>query len=70
MNPAHPAAAASAPAEQAAQAIIDLINSRPRSPRPDEIAAIIRKTGTATAPATCPHCDSLDREYGPIIHQP
>ncbi len=52
-------------AEQAAQAIVELINSRPRSPRPDEIADIIRKLAVARSPAPCSHCDGLDREYGP-----
>lgn len=55
-------------AEQAAQAIIELINAQPRSPRPDEIAAIIRKVAVPPAvPATCPHCDDAYREYGPAI---
>jgi hypothetical protein len=54
--------------EQAAQAIVELINSRPRSPRPEEIADIIKKLAAAKPPATCSHCDlerDLDREYGP-----
>jgi hypothetical protein len=46
---------------------VDLINSRPRSPRLDEIAEIIRKStpgGIGAAP--CSHCEeALDREYGP-----
>jgi hypothetical protein len=53
--------------EQAAKAIVELINSRPRSPRPDEIADIIKKVAGARPP-TCSHCDlerALDREYGP-----
>jgi len=71
MNPAQPAATASGPAEVAAQAIIELINSRPRSPRPDEIVAIIKQAGSSAAPAArCPHCSSLDDEYGPITRQP
>jgi hypothetical protein len=53
-------------AERAAQAIVELINARPRSPRPEEIAAIIEKLAVpAVTTAPCPHCDSLDREYGP-----
>ena len=54
--------------EQAAKAIVELINSRPRSPRPDEIADIIKKLAAARPPAACSHCDlerDLDREYGP-----
>jgi hypothetical protein len=54
--------------EQAAQAIVELINSRPRSPRAEEIADIIKKLAAAKPPATCSHCDlerDLDREYGP-----
>jgi hypothetical protein len=65
---AHSAHAHSAPAsgaEQAAQAIVDLINARPRSPRQDEIADIIKTFTTTPPPATCGHCDALDREYGP-----
>lgn len=56
-------------AERAAQAIVDLINARPRSPRPDEIAAIIRKLAVPApaGPGTCPHCDDAYREYGPAI---
>lgn len=55
-------------AEQAAQTIVELINAQPRSPRPDEIAAIIREAAVALAvPAACPHCDDAYREYGPAI---
>ena len=67
MSPVHREPGVSSP-EQAAQAIIDLINSRPRSPRPDEIADIIKKLAAARPPATCSHCDlerDLDREYAP-----
>ena len=63
-----PAIPSEGPAEQAAQAIVELINAQPRSPRPDEIAAIIRKVAVSPAvPATCPHCDDAYREYGPAI---
>jgi hypothetical protein len=67
MRSAHREPVVSGP-EQAAQAIVELINSRPRSPRPDEIADIIKKLAAARPPATCSHCDlerDLDREYGP-----
>lgn len=58
-------------AEQAAQAIAELINSKPRSPRPDEILAIIDAlVRPTTATSSCPHCTALDREYGPIVHSP
>jgi hypothetical protein len=68
MKPVHPAIPADGAAEQAAQAIVELINAQPRSPRPDEIAAIIRKVAVPPArPATCPHCDDAYREYGPAI---
>jgi len=62
MSPARPEAGPIGSAEQAAQAIVELINSRPRSPRPDEIAEIIRKLAIAQPSA---HADDLDREYGP-----
>lgn len=67
MSPVHQEPVVASP-EQAAQAIVELINSRPRSPRPDEIADIIKKLAAARPPATCSHCDldrDLDREYGP-----
>jgi hypothetical protein len=52
-------------AELAARAIMELINSRPISPRQDEIVAIIKRLAVAeTAPAHAPDCDGLD-EYGP-----
>ena len=67
MKPTHSVPADGA-AERAAQAIVELINARPRSPRPDEIAAIIRKVAVPPlAPTTCPHCDDTFREYGPAI---
>lgn len=67
MKPVHSAPADGA-AELAAQAIVELINARPRSPRPDEIAAIIRKVAVPPAvPSTCPHCNDAYREYGPAI---
>lgn len=68
MSPAHPETATLSGAEQAAQAIVELINSRPRSPRPDEIAEIIRRfTPRGIAAAPCSHCEQdLDREYGPV----
>ena len=65
MSPVQPDSPAIRSAEQAAQAIVELINSRPRSPRPDEIAEIIRKLAIVPPPASCSHCDDLDREYGP-----
>lgn len=69
MTPAHTATATRSSAAQAAQAIVELINARPRSPRPEEIAAIIEKLAMPSpVKATCPHCDGLDGEYGPAIH--
>ena len=68
MRPAQPEPATASSAEPAAKAIVDLINSRPRSPRPDEIADILRKLAATRPQATCSHCDlerDLDREYGP-----
>lgn len=57
-------------AERAARAIIELINSRPWSPRVDEIAAIIELT-VVTPPPRTPSAPSisqeLDEEYGPDI---
>jgi len=50
--------------ELAAQAIVDLINSRPTSPRKDEIADIIARLADAT-PASA--SKRLNAEYGPII---
>ena len=68
MKPVHAGIPADGAAEQAAQAIVELINAQPRSPRPDEIAAIIRKVAVPQAvPAACPHCDDAYREYGPAI---
>jgi hypothetical protein len=52
-------------ADRAARAIVALINSRPYSPRPDEIAAIIEKLATDPTPAR-PAPSSLD-EYGPDL---
>lgn len=58
-------------AQKAAQAIVELIHSQPRSPRPDEIVPIIDALVRSTAiTAFCPHCTALDREYGPIVHCP
>jgi hypothetical protein len=57
-------------AERAARAIIELINSRPASPRQDEIVAIITRLAVeriTPAPASSADCDALDREYGPIM---
>lgn len=69
MNPLHSATLAPSAADHAAQAIVELINARPRSPRPEEIAAIIKKLAVPSpTKATCPHCDGLDLEYGPVIH--
>lgn len=66
MKSVHAQASMGSRAEQAAQAIMDLINSRPRSPRRDEIEAIIDKLAdTATGTVCCPQCAALDREYGP-----
>lgn len=71
MKSGHSEASPNGRAEQAAQAILALINSRPRSPRTDEIVAIINSLDlTAAAAPSCPHCGTLDREYGPINHQP
>jgi hypothetical protein len=70
MKHAHAPDAADSGAERAARAIVELINSRPRSPRPDEIVAIINALVRPPAAATpCPHCAALDREYGPILHR-
>ena len=53
-------------AERAARAIVELINSRPLSPRQDEIMAIIKELAVeATMPAPV-DSDGLD-EYGPDI---
>jgi hypothetical protein len=54
-------------ADAAASAIVDLINSRPVSPRREEIAAIIRThVADELAPAPAPDHDPL-AEYGPDI---
>jgi len=56
-------------AERAARAIIELINSRPLSPRQDEIVAIIKKLAvqaTMPAPGAAPPRDGLD-QYGPDL---
>jgi len=58
-------------AERAARAIVALINSRPYSPRQDEIEQIIeRHVAEARRPAP-PKLSSLD-EYGPDLttHRP
>jgi hypothetical protein len=53
-------------AERAARAIVELINSRPLSPRQDEIMAIIKELAVeATMPVPL-DCDGLD-QYGPDI---
>jgi hypothetical protein len=54
--------------ERAAQAIVALINSRPYSPRQDEIAAIIEELAIDRAVLTPAQCSSLD-EYGPDLSQ-
>ena len=71
MRPAQSEATTVSGPEQAAQAIVELINSRPRSPRPDEIAEIIRAfTPRRIAAAPSSPCeDALDREYGPITRR-
>lgn len=71
MSPADPEAETVRSPEQAAQAIVELINSRPRSPHQDEIAEIVRKfTPQRIAAAPCSHCEeALDREYGPVIRR-
>jgi hypothetical protein len=56
-------------AERAARAIVELINSRPFSPRQDEIVAIIKKLAveaTMPAPGAAPPRDGLD-QYGPDL---
>ena len=54
-------------AERAARAIVELINSRPLSPRQDEIMAIIIKELAVEATMPAPlDCDGLD-QYGPDI---
>jgi hypothetical protein len=71
MRSVHSATSLNSGAEEAAQAIILLINSQPRSPRPDEIIAVINKlVYTTAATMTCTHCASLDREYGPRFQHP
>lgn len=71
MNLAQGRSLLSSGVEQAARAIVDLINSRPNSPRPDEIAEIIDKLAVPdVATRSCPNCTNLDREYGPIISRP
>jgi hypothetical protein len=54
--------------ERAAQAIVELINSRPYSPRREEIADVIKQLAIeqATAPSSSPDRDGLD-EYGPDL---
>jgi len=69
--PSAPAASNGNGTERAAQAIVELINSRPRSPRPEEIVAILDTlVRSPAATASCRHCAALDREYGPIVHSP
>lgn len=53
-------------AERAARAIVALINSRPYSPRQDEIEQIIEKHVLATA-APGPSTPSGLDEYGPDL---
>ena len=69
MKSVHSETATSSGAERAAQAIVELINSRPRSPRSDEIAAIIRRIAIPEAVASCSQGNDLDREYGPTTRQ-
>jgi hypothetical protein len=52
-------------AEAAARAIIELINSRPTSPRQEEIVAIIRRLSAEATPVPPAARDGLD-EYGPV----
>jgi hypothetical protein len=71
MTSLHSTTSVSNGTEQAAMAIVELINAQPRSPRPDEIVAIINSLVRSTAAAaSCPQCTALDREYGPITHCP
>ena len=59
-------------AQRAARAIVELINSRPLSPRQDEIEAIIKKLAveaTMPAPGAAPSRDGLD-QYGPDLTKP
>lgn len=53
-------------ARQAATAIVQLINSRPRSPRQEEIEAIIEELAVAPLTARPSHPLGLD-EYGPDL---
>jgi hypothetical protein len=56
--------------QQAARAIIELINSRPSSPQQHEIAAIIEATVAAPAiraPSAPRVSKGLAQEYGPDI---
>lgn len=70
MKSTHSPTAKSTCAESAAKAIVELINSRPRSPRQDEIVAIISSlVPPPVAAAGCPHSAALDREYVPILHR-
>ena len=53
-------------ASKAANAIVNLINSRPQSPRYDEIKAIIEKLAASPISASDAHTLGLD-EYGPDL---
>jgi hypothetical protein len=55
--------------ERAARALITLSNSRPRSPRLDEIVAVIESTVVARRVSTLDTrlSKALDAEYGPDI---
>jgi hypothetical protein len=53
-------------AERAARAIVELINSRPLSPRQDEIMAIIKELAVEPTMPVPLDCDGLD-QYGPDI---
>jgi hypothetical protein len=60
------------PVDLAAQAVVDLINSQPFSPRQSEIVAIIEMILNVRPPpspqaSALPNCKELDEEYGPII---
>ena len=61
----HAGAATERGSDRAARAIVALINSRPYSPRQDEIAAIIEKLAIDRTPSP-PARSSLD-EYGPDL---
>lgn len=54
-----------------ADAIVDLINKRPQSPRREEIEDLVRsmiRSNEQLGP--CDRCSALDREYGQATRRP